>query len=146
MSTSTPRRPLNSQKNAGGDMRMTFFTRSRNPRVFTSSDPLQMIKNFNVETVAGIPFPPPAWIMDTCYNFLRAQIDDSNTAYFSLNLAMYPPTLNPSEWDDKWFVMYARVHPYALTWEIEASDSLYSKGLQDYTIPVLMVRDGSYQS
>lgn len=154
MSTSTdstspkPLQPLSHQRNTGGDMCMSFFARTRHPRSFTPFSPLQMIKSFNVETVAGVLFPPPEWLTDSMYAMLQAPNGLSYWAYFSLNIAMYPPTLVSSDWDNKWFFMFARVHPYALIWEIEPtdrSDPLSSDGPQNYTIPVLMIRDQYYQ-
>ena len=45
--------------------------------------------------------------------------------------------------------MAGRVHPFALTWEIECQDGLeesMDSGLLAYTIPALIVRDQGYQS
>jgi len=150
MSTSTPnsysevrpRKPLDSPKNVGGDMSMTFLARSQCPRKFTSSQQHQ-IKGLNVETVVGIFFPPPTWITSLNYSVLRAdsEDDDSDWCYFSLNLPMYNQILIPSDWDDMWFTMNGRVHPYALTWEI-APNSL---SVSNYTIPALIIRDQGYE-
>lgn len=142
-----PRGPLDNQRNIGGDMSMMFFARSQCPRKFTSPEQHQ-IKNLNFETIAGIIFPPPTWITNPEYRFLLADSiyssnDNLNWCYFSLNFSMYNQSLDPSEWDDRWFSMYGRVHPYALTWEVEPDET--SDGLQDYTIPVLTVRDQGYQ-
>ncbi|KAM4064106.1 hypothetical protein HRG_012600 [Hirsutella rhossiliensis] len=43
--------------------------------------------------------------------------------------------------------MVGRVHPFALTWEIERRDSFESEddNITEYTIPALIVRDHSYQ-
>lgn len=122
-------------------MCMCFFARPRYPRTFGPFDAEQLIKSFNVETVAGVLFPPPEWLADPQYSFLQADTD-GYWAYFSLNIAMYPPTLVPSDWNDKWFFMSARVHPYALTWEV---NSQFNDDMQEYTIPVLMIRDQYYQ-
>lgn len=140
-------RPLDNQKNIGGDMSMTFFVRSQYPRKFTSPEQHQ-IKGLNIETIAEIFFPPPAWITNRQYYTLQADSDngDSNWGSFSLNFPMYNQALDPSEWDNMWFSMSGRVHPYALTWEAEPDDSLETDGdLQNYTIPALIVRDQSYQ-
>lgn len=84
-----PRRPLKSQKNAGGDMSIMCFARPRSPRRFASPEQHQ-IKGLNVETVAGILFPPPAWITSPEYSTLRAdsEDDDPDRAFFSLNLSI----------------------------------------------------------
>ncbi len=126
---------------------MMFFARLQCPRKFTSPKQYQ-IKSLNVETIAGIIFTPPTWITNPEYHFLLANSiyssnDNLNWAYFSLNLSMYNQTLDPSEWDNMWFFMYGRVHPYALTWEIEPDET--SALPQDYTIPILIVRDQGYQ-
>ncbi|KAJ4128312.1 hypothetical protein NW754_002304 [Fusarium falciforme] len=45
--------------------------------------------------------------------------------------------------------MAGRVHPFALTWEVECQDGLeesVDSGLLAYTIPALIVRDQGYQS
>lgn len=51
------RRLLDTQKNAGGDMSMMCFACPRFPRF--ASPRQHQIKGLNVETVAGILFPPP---------------------------------------------------------------------------------------
>ncbi|OCK91225.1 uncharacterized protein K441DRAFT_730330 [Cenococcum geophilum 1.58] len=142
-----PRKPLESQQNAGGDMSMMFFARSQSLRELPSSEE-QQIKGLNVETIAEILFPPPTWITSPEYWALRAnsEHDDSNLAFFSLNLSMYQQTLVASEWEDMWFFMYGRVHPYALTWEVKLDDSQATgDDLANYTIPALIVRDQGYQ-
>jgi hypothetical protein len=147
MATSTkPRRPLDNQKNIGGDMSMMFFAHPRYPKKFASPEQHQ-IKGLNVETIAGILFPPPPWTTVPEYDGLLAETnEESNWGFFSLNLSMYNQTLDPSEWDDKWFLMYGRVHPYALTWEVEPDDSVETgDNLFNYTIPALIVRDQGYQ-
>ena len=142
-----PRKPLESQQNAGGDMSMMFFARSQCPRRFAF--PVQhQIKGLNVETIAEIFFPLPTWITDPHYWTLQADSgnDDSNWGSFSLNFSMYNQTLVLSEWDDMWFFMYGRVHPYALTWELQPDNGLETgDNLQHYTIAALIVRDQGYQ-
>jgi hypothetical protein len=42
--------------------------------------------------------------------------------------------------------MYGRVHPYALTWELEQDEGHDAgDGPQDYCIPAIIVRDQIYQ-
>jgi hypothetical protein len=144
--TFQPRRPLDNQRNIGGDMSMMFFACPRYPKRFVSPNQHQ-IKGLNVETVAGILFPPPTWATIPEYSgLLAASNTDSNWGFFSLNLSMYNQTLEPSEWDDMWFHMYGRVHPYALTWEVDPDDSLDSgDNVGHYTIPALIIRDQGYQ-
>ena len=158
MSTSTPsspneirpRKPLNSQKNVGGDMSMMFFVRCQCPRRFATVEQ-QQVKSLNFETIAEIPFPPPTWITNPPYNDLRADLKDDDShdtdmKSFSLNFSMYNQTLTPSDWNDTWFFMYGRVHPYALSWEVEPeNDEETSIVPQYYTIPALIVRDQGYQ-
>jgi hypothetical protein len=141
------RRPLDSQKNSGGDMSIMCFVRPQCPKKFDSPDKHQ-IKGLNVEALAEILFPPPAWITDSMYSILQAnsENDDPNWGSFSLNMSMYNQILIETEWDNKWFFMYGRVHPYVLTWEIKPDDNLETNDdLEPYTIPALIVRDQSYQ-
>ena len=133
-----PRKPLDNQKNIGGDMSMMFFARSRFSKKFNSPEE-HHVKGLNVEAVTGIFFPPPTWISMSKYSDILAYSvkDNSNCTYFSLNISMYNQNLDPSELNDTWFFMYGRVHPYALTWEVGPE--------KYYTIPALIVRDNGYQ-
>jgi hypothetical protein len=139
-----PRKPLDNARNIGGDMSMIFFVRSRIVKTFTSPDDKQnyRIKGLNTECVAGIPFPQPTWITNSEYRTLRmnSENDDSNWAFFGLNLSIFNQTLTESKWNDTWFFMHGRVHPYALTWEVETDGDT-----ANYTVPLLMVRDQGYQ-
>jgi len=142
------RQPLQNQKNTGGDMSMVFFTRPRYPRVFTQNDQSQLIKSLNVEMISGIPFPTPEWLSNSSeYSALQANNGGgSNWAYISVNLPMYPATIDPSEWNDMWFSMCGRIHPYALNWECEEIENYDPNEEQvNYTIPTVLVRDQSYQ-
>jgi len=153
MPTSTPtsndnayyRRPLETQRNLGGDMSMMCFVRPQCPQKFDSPNKHQ-IKGLNVKALGEIFFPPPTWMTDSNYNYsnLRAnsENDDQNWGSFSVNMSMYNQILIETEWDDKWFFMYGRVHPYALTWEIKPE---IGNNLQPYTTPALIVRDQGYQ-
>lgn len=142
-----PRKPLNGQRNVGSDMSMMFFVRTQCPREFTT--PVQnLIKGLNVETIAEVFFPSPAWMTNPKYFTLQAESgnDNSNWGSFSLNLSMYNQALVPYDWEGTWFFMYGRVHPYALTWEVEQGNGLETgDNLQNYTIPALIVRDQGYQ-
>jgi len=142
------RRPIESQKDVGGNMLMTFFTRPQNPRKFASPQQ-QLFKSLNVETITGVFFPPPAWITSQEYNYniLQAKPDDDNPnwCFFSLNLPMYDQILVPSDWDGMWFSMNGHVHPYALTWEILSDNTNTGEDVCYYTIPALIVRDQGYE-
>ena len=61
-------------------------------------------------------------------------------------MSIYNQTIVPSEWENMWFFMYGRVHPYALTWEVEPGGGLETTdGLKDYSIPAIITRDQDYQ-
>jgi hypothetical protein len=147
--TTEPRKPLDSQKNIGGDMSMIFFVQTDFVKKFTSPEE-HHVKGLNIESVAVVPFPSPKWITFPDYSALRAENENSDRCFFSLNLSMYDPSIDLSDWNMHWFFMYGRVHPYALTWEVKVpdedpemiemvGDSVY------YIIPALMVRDQGYQ-
>ena len=131
------RRPLEYQRNIGNDMSMMCFVRSGSPRSFAHLD-RQQIKGFNTEAVARVVFPRQAWLVSAEYRSLRSECHDNGSmdGSFSLNMSFYNREITSSEWETGWFFMYGRVHPYALTWEEDG---------QDYTIPVLMVRDQACQ-
>ncbi|KAM4067435.1 hypothetical protein HRG_012258 [Hirsutella rhossiliensis] len=133
MSSSSPlppphlRKPLDSQKGAGGDMSMI---------------------GLNAETIARIFLPPPSWLLTAEYAPLRLDTDDSPTSiFFSLNLSIYNQPVIASEWSEEWFFMNGRVHPYALAWEVKQRDGLESETGDTliYTMPALVVRDQGYQ-
>ncbi|KAH7394608.1 hypothetical protein BKA66DRAFT_598445 [Pyrenochaeta sp. MPI-SDFR-AT-0127] len=141
------RKPLESQRNIGGDMSMFFIARLPLPRKFASPEQ-QQIKGLNFETITTVHFPPPPWLNESEYAALQPQTNDENaySALFSLNLSIYDQTIVPSDWDDMYFFLYGLVHPYALTWEIEPDDgSDTGSHVQNYTIPSLIVRDLCYQ-
>ncbi|KAL9561225.1 hypothetical protein ACKAV7_014580 [Fusarium commune] len=56
--------------------------------------------------------------------------------------SIYNQQVVASEWTEQWFFMNGRVHPYALTWEVEQRDGLESDtgAIAQYTIPVLIVK------
>jgi hypothetical protein len=139
-----PRRPLDNQKNAGGDMSIMCLVKSNIPRKFQS--PKQhLIKGLNGETIARLPIPSPDWITSQEYRNLLSD-DPSDSAFFSLNLSLYNQTTVSSDWDDTWFFITGRVHPYAVTWEIDADNDFDNNDIpQDYTIPALIIREQGYQ-
>ncbi|OCL03065.1 hypothetical protein AOQ84DRAFT_228079 [Glonium stellatum] len=142
-----PRTPLQSQSNMSGDMSMMFPVRPQLPKRFESLEQ-QQIKGLNFETIAAVYFPLPPWINSSEYAVLQPQTDadSANWGFFGLNFSLYKQTFTPSDWEDKWFFMYGRVHPYALTWGVQPdNDSETDSDAQDYTIPALIVRDQGYQ-
>jgi hypothetical protein len=126
---------------------MTFFVECPCPRKFAHPEQ-HLIKGLNAETPARISFPPPAWITTSTYSALRAdsENDEPHCAYFSLNLSIYNQTIIPSDWDDNYFLMYGRVHPYTLTWNSTTNGDLEtSNDTEQYIIPALIIRDQGYQ-
>ncbi|KAF6524776.1 hypothetical protein HZS61_010571 [Fusarium oxysporum f. sp. conglutinans] len=142
------RKPLASQRSAGGDMSITFFVQPGCPSRFASSDQ-HRVKGLNAETIARVILPAPPWLTAADYLPLRTDpADPSPSIFFSLNLSIYNQQIVPEDWFDQWFFMAGRVHPFALTWEVERQDGLeesVDSGLLAYTIPALIVRDQGYQ-
>ncbi|KAJ4076783.1 hypothetical protein NW760_015356 [Fusarium oxysporum] len=142
------RKPLASQRSAGGDMSITFFVQPGCPSRFASSDQ-HRVKGLNAETIARVILPAPPWLTAPDYLQLRTDpADPSPSIFFSLNLSIYNQQIVPEDWFDQWFFMAGRVHPFALTWEVERQDGLdesVDSGLLAYTIPALIVRDQGYQ-
>jgi hypothetical protein len=144
---SPPNTPSNLDKGLTGPMTMMCFTRLQVLKKFSSPEK-QHVKGLNYEAIVSVRFPPPAWIKNTEYTALQTtnDDDDSNCALFSLNLSIYNEAVIPSDWDDTWFFLSGQVHPYAITWEIDADDNTESdSGMFNYTIAPFMVRDWGYQ-
>lgn len=143
----SPRKPVDTSKNMGGDMTIFCFIQSATPRRFTTNAD-QHVRGLNAEAFAQMSLPAPDWIQTDIYKPLRQhQNDNSPGIYFSINLAIYNQATKPDEWADSWFFVNGRVHPYALTWEDEQLDGLESEvgDIIDYTIPTMIIRDLSYQ-
>ncbi|KAM4056462.1 hypothetical protein HRG_003354 [Hirsutella rhossiliensis] len=125
------RKPLVTSKGAGGDMSMMFFAQPDCPRA-----------------IARVLLPVPSWLLESEYATLRAEGDDLGPSlFFSLNLSIYGQPVVDTDWSEQWFFMSGRVHPYALSWEVERRDGLEA-GPDDtilYTVPALIVRDQGYQ-
>ncbi|KJZ69392.1 hypothetical protein HIM_11208 [Hirsutella minnesotensis 3608] len=141
------RKPLDSQRGAGGEMSMMSFVQPDCPARFSHQDD-HRIRGLNAEAMARVFLPPPAWLLATEYAPLRSDAADSPTSvFFSLNLSIYGQPIDPSDWTEEWFFMHARVHPYALAWEVEQRDGLESDTGRTllYTMPALVVRDQGYQ-
>ncbi|KAM4067471.1 hypothetical protein HRG_001397 [Hirsutella rhossiliensis] len=146
-SSSSRRQPLDSQKNAGADMSMMAFVQPGCPSRFAYQNE-HRIKGLNVETLARVFLPTPSWLSTPEYAAIRSDTDSPSTCIFlSLNISIYNQQIIPSEWTEQWFFMVGRVHPFALTWEIERRDGLESEddNITEYTVPALIVRDHSCQ-
>jgi len=134
-----------------GPMTMMCFTRLQILKKFPSADK-QHVKGLNYEAVIPVRFSSPAWIKTTEYAALQPQTynddgddNDVSCAFFSLNLSIYNQEVIPSDWDDTWFFLSGQVHPYALTWEVDADDDTEPSSLFNYTIAPFIVRDSGYQ-
>ncbi|RMJ00554.1 hypothetical protein CDV36_015893 [Fusarium kuroshium] len=144
---SNPRKPLESRTNAGSDMSMMLFVQPDCPSRFAYQDQ-HRIKGLNAEALARVFLPAPSWILTPEYAQLRSDPDNpSGCIFFSTNLSIYNQQFVASEWTEQWFLMNGRVHPYALTWEIEQRDGPESDtgAIAQYTIPALIIRDQGYQ-
>ncbi|KJZ70454.1 hypothetical protein HIM_10156 [Hirsutella minnesotensis 3608] len=108
------------------------------------------IRGLNAEAIARVLLPVPSWLLESEYAPLRAEGDDLGPSlFFSLNLSIYGQPVVDTDWSEQWFFMSGRVHPYALSWEVERRDGLEA-GPDDtilYTVPALnlIVRDQGYQ-
>ncbi|KJZ75813.1 hypothetical protein HIM_04637 [Hirsutella minnesotensis 3608] len=113
------RKPLDSQKYVGGDMSMMAFLQPAAAPVRFAYPDEHHVKGLNAETLAKVQLPTPQW----------------------LSTPEYAPIA------DQWFFMAGRVHPFALTWELERRDGLESDDdqIDEYTVPAFVVRDHSFQ-
>ncbi|KAH8661809.1 hypothetical protein BGZ61DRAFT_499473 [Ilyonectria robusta] len=119
------RKPLASQRSAGGDMSIAFFVQPGCPSRFASSDQ-HRVKGLNAETIARVILPTPPWLAALDYSPLPTDpADPSPSVFFSLNLSIYNQQIVPDDWLDQWFFMAGRVHLFALTWEVELRDQDY---------------------
>ncbi|XP_044718820.1 uncharacterized protein HRG_07385 [Hirsutella rhossiliensis] len=141
------RKPLVTSKGAGGDMSMMFFAQPDCPARFAHQDE-HRIRGLNAEAIARVLLPVPSWLLESEYAPLRAEGDALGPSlFFSLNLSIYGQPVVDTDWSEQWFFMSGRVHPYALSWEVERRDGLEA-GPDDtilYTVPALIVRDRGYQ-
>jgi hypothetical protein len=126
-----------SQFNKGGNVSMSFFVKPESePRRLTEGE--QLIKGLNRETIISVPLPRPQWLQDSNYTTLFTSKQTGPD--FSLNWPSYRSSLDDVEWSERWFHVHGLVHPYALTWQVEA----YGEE-QEYTIPAVIVRDGGIE-
>ncbi|KAM4066725.1 hypothetical protein HRG_012155 [Hirsutella rhossiliensis] len=115
--SSSPRQPLDSQKNAGADMSMMAFVQPGCPSRFAYQNE-HRVKGLNAETLARVFLPTPSWLSTPEYAAIRSDPDNPSTCIFlSLNISIYNQQIIPSEWTEQWFFMVGRVHPFALTWK-----------------------------
>ncbi|KAF7534595.1 hypothetical protein G7Z17_g13343 [Cylindrodendrum hubeiense] len=146
----TPRKPQETQKNLGSDMSISALVQPHSPNRLSASD-RHYIKGLNVETIGRVFLPPLPWLATPEYSSLCSTDGDSGThshpdptcLFFSLNIAIYGHQVVPAEWANEWFWIQGRVHPYALTWEVDAGEG--ATDLMEYTIPIIMIRDQGYQ-
>ncbi|KAM4064153.1 hypothetical protein HRG_007166 [Hirsutella rhossiliensis] len=118
------RKPLATSKGAGGDMSMMFFAQPDCPARFAHQDE-HRIRGLNAEAIARVLLPVPSWLLESEYAPLRAEGDDLGPSlFFSLNLSIYGQPVVDTDWSEQWFFMSGRVHPYALSWEVERRDGL----------------------
>lgn len=128
-------------------MSMTGIVQTGLPKSFPYPDQ-HLIKGLNTEAVARVVFPKPSWIAD-CPEYLsllpsEGEMDFTN-GFFSLNISIYNQPVVPSEWENMWFLITGRIHPYTLNWEVEQGDGLNTDGPHYYSLPALIVRDQGYQ-
>lgn len=144
------RRPLEYQRNIGADMSMMFFVHVSSLSMFTHPDHY-LIKGFGAEAVATVFFPQPSWITGLEYQSLTSDCEDgsSNNGFFGLNMSFYKREIIASEWENMWFFMSGRVHPYTLIWEVKTGEALATADdLEEheyYSTATIMVRDQGYQ-
>ncbi|KAM4062084.1 hypothetical protein HRG_013542 [Hirsutella rhossiliensis] len=134
-------------ENAGADMSMMAFVQPGCPARFAYQNE-HRVKGLNAETLARVFLPTPSWLSTPEYAAIRSDTGNPSTCiFFSLNISIYNQQIISSEWTEQWFFMVGRVHPFALTWEIERRDGLESDddNITEYTVPALIVRDHSYQ-
>jgi hypothetical protein len=91
------RKPLDSQRSAGGDISIMFFVQPGCPSRFASADE-HRVKGLNAETIARITLPIPPWLTAPDYSPLHAHpVDPSPSIFFSLNLSIYNQQIDPEE-------------------------------------------------
>ncbi|KJZ68652.1 hypothetical protein HIM_11958 [Hirsutella minnesotensis 3608] len=145
------RRPLEYQRNLGSDMSLMFFVVSDLPVKFPHRDQ-HLIRGLDAEALARVIFPKPSWLTDTLeYRPLlrTADADDDffSQAFFSLNISLYNTPIVASEWQEQYFLMHGRVHPYVLVWDLDPSPRRGPvEGPVDYCAPALIIRDLGFQA
>ncbi|KAH6961723.1 hypothetical protein BKA56DRAFT_737073 [Ilyonectria sp. MPI-CAGE-AT-0026] len=128
-------------------MSMMVFVQPDFPSRFAYQDQ-HRIKGLNAEAIARAFLPAPSWILTPEYAQLRSDLDNpSGYISLSINLSIYNQQVVASEWTEQWSFMNGRVHPYALTWDVEQRHGLESDtgAIAQYTIPTLIIRDQGYQ-
>ncbi|KAM4058220.1 reverse transcriptase (RNA-dependent DNA polymerase) [Hirsutella rhossiliensis] len=78
-----------------------------------------------------------------------ADADDDffSQAFFSLNISLYNKPIVASEWQEQYFLMHGRVHPYVLAWDLDPTPWRGPvEGPVDYCAPALIIRDLGFQA
>ena len=143
----TLHKPLDTQRNVGSDMSIMCFARTGTPLKVSQTEQ-QLVRGLNAETITKIPFNPPPWSTNPEYDYLFKASEDfhPHLGLFNLSLSLYNHQIVPGEWEDFWFLIYGRIHPYSLTWQVELDADLGpGEPTQDFTIPLIMVRDQNIQ-
>lgn len=141
------RKPFESQRDIGSDMTICFFTKTDCPMRFPTAAH-HHVKGLNAEAITQVPLPAPTWLTSPEYEVLRLHKQlETPIVCFSLNLSIYNQAIRDDEWTGNWFLLSGRIHPFALTWELEQLDGLEVDVGQtiDFTIPTIIVRDASVQ-
>ncbi|KAF6787321.1 hypothetical protein CMUS01_16461 [Colletotrichum musicola] len=147
MATSTP---LPSQKELatkiGSDLSINCFVLTTKPQKLSSQDE-QLLKGLNYEAIVQVPCIRPDWIDLPDYSRLRFQqshnSDIGDNLQFSLNVAIYNGlVVTDDDWDNKWFHVTGRAHPYVLTFQTGPADDMY-----EYDVPgLLIIRNNGFTS
>ena len=96
---------------------MTGIVQTSLPRSFPCPEQ-RLIKGLNTEAVARVVFPKPSWIADSpeYLSLLPSEGErDFTNGFFCLNMSMYNQPVVPSEWENIWFLITRRIHPYTLS-------------------------------
>ncbi|XP_044720134.1 endonuclease-reverse transcriptase domain-containing protein [Hirsutella rhossiliensis] len=77
-----------------------------------------------------------------------ADADDDffSQAFFSLNISLYNKPIVASEWQEQYFLMHGRVHPYVLAWDLDPTLGEDRLRAVDYCAPALIIRDLGFQA
>ncbi|XP_044714541.1 uncharacterized protein HRG_11895 [Hirsutella rhossiliensis] len=151
MSSSSPlppphlRKPLDSQKGAGGDMSMMFFVQPDCPRDF----PIRTSIALEVSTPRPLPASFATSFMVAHRGICAAPIGYRRLADIHLlqSQSLFTTSLlSPPNGLRNGFYERPRP-PYALAWEVKQRDGLESETGDTliYTMPALVVRDQGYQ-
>ena len=135
--------PLPTQKNAGSDLGFDAYVQAK----ALEKPAVQYIKGFNYECIVRVPFPQQSWLSNKEYARLpyQGELVKDGVALFSLNAGAYSVPVIDAEWDDQWFHVTGRVHPYTLTWTLEPENFPDLQEPCDYKVPLISAREEHYQ-